>query len=614
MTNPGTNLLKAWWKLDEASGQTRLNAWDDSGVLALFDINTVGRADDLERSTFSGGCADLGGPTAVNSLRSLDSLGYLRPGNNSFSVGLWVKHHNVAQGTTILSKWDASATLDREYILGNHPNGKARWEVHDGTSSYVKYCDGVYMVDNKWYFVVAYYDAITNLIKVGTNDVWSSLAGPIGGIDLTNADFYLGRSQNGSYGDFDGLLDDAFFYNGRLLTPAEWTWLYNYGQGRRYEDLAEEARPTITVQTTEPVIPIVHVFDETLTRIGVIDDYYSLNWAERFNTLGDFELDLPIEYVGSPLMDFGNFLYIETSDKIMIVEEKKPSVEIDKASLVVNGRSAESILERRVLLEPITWPGTAEHLVYKVVKEHIRDPVDAERKIGLFDTANAAIWPPAMLATLRVTEQFDIQDVYSVVEDLCKRRGLGFKIVVEDLDADDSELYFYVYGGVDRSMGQSDNTWVIFADSLDNILKSSFYSSELEKVNTAYVVTDDAVYPTRFTWIGVETTGLNRFEGSLETTVDRDSDGDDVDDLTDGEVLDIIRFRGQEIIELGTPVGVFEGDFETRGVYVYNVHFFMGDIVQCVLHGQDVAARVIELVRSYGVDGEKVYLAFDFLV
>ncbi len=40
----------------------------------------------------------------------------------------------------------------------------------------------------------------------------------------------------------------------------------------------------------------------------------------------------------------------------------------------------------------------------------------------------------------------------------------------------------------------------------------------------------------------------------------------------------------------------------------------MGDIVQCNLQERNVKARVIELVRSYSTEGEKSYVAMDFII
>ena len=84
--------------------------------------------------------------------------------------------------------------------------------------------------------------------------------------------------------------------------------------------------------------------------------------------------------------------------------------------------------------------------------------------------------------------------------------------------------------------------------------------------------------------------------------------------LTNNEVLSIITTRGDEILDTWKSVGLFEGDFDIHGNFKYGIDFFMGDIVQCNLEGRNVKARIIELVRSYSVEGLKTYVAFDFII
>jgi len=609
-TNPGDFALRAWWKMDEDAGENRLNSDPDSGVLTLFDFNGVQAGSVQQRHSIIPNYADFFSGDS-DYLRSIDNLGWLSPGDEHFSLGVWMRPGKVELFNQVLGRW-SDAGGDAEWIL-QIANNKARFAVNDGSSNYIADATNFGNLTNgTWYFITATYNATTNAIRVGVNGVYNSVAGPTA-INETDTMFFVG-----SWGDltnfYAGKMDNLFIYMGRYLTDEEFSWIYNYGHGRRYEDIIEMPPPAIVVDTGVER-PIVYVYNEAFEPVGAIDDYYSLNWAERYNELGDFELELPISYLADPLasshqlITFGNFLYITNSDKIMIIEEIKPETTTDKTSLLVNGRSAESIFERRVLLNPVTWNQGSELLVYALINNHVRNPADADRKIALFDTVET--WPPAMLSPTSIEEQFDIQDIYSVVEAVCKRVDFGFKVI---LDFDNLDLYFYMYEGEDRSIGQIENAWVAFSHDLDNVLDSSFYSSELDKVNVTYVVTGDDVHDQTFVWNGAEPTGINRFEGSLNTTVDRDSDGDGGDDLTDSEILAIIQTRGETVIKEGTPFGIFEGDFVARGTFVYNEDFFMGDIVQCVMHGQDTRARVIELVRSYSTEGEKLYLAFDFLV
>ncbi len=84
--------------------------------------------------------------------------------------------------------------------------------------------------------------------------------------------------------------------------------------------------------------------------------------------------------------------------------------------------------------------------------------------------------------------------------------------------------------------------------------------------------------------------------------------------LTDAEVLAIIEERGEIVIKENTPVAIFDGDVDARTQFILEEDFFLGDIVQVNAHGISDNARVIEVVKSYSVEGEKIYIAFDFEV
>lgn len=352
---------------------------------------------------------------------------------------------------------------------------------------------------------------------------------------------------------------------------------------------------------------IVYVFDKDLEVIGLIEDYYSLTWAERYYVCGDFEMELPISYDSSPLIEFGNFLYIASSDRLMIIEDIKPSTGEDTTNLVVQGESAESLLKRRILLEPIDLNDYAETFIYDIVDDNFSNMTDMDRWIGI-------IYPHSPSRTTEITceDQFDRQSIYDVVVTVCKNTGLGFKFIQHNsLDM----IAFFVYEGVDRSYSQSTNPFVIFSDDFDNVISSSFYLSEKGKINTVLVfIEDDPTY----SMVEVGPAGepshirLDRFETSLETTIDRELE--EGSPLTDAEVLAIIKTRGRAVIKENKTVGVFEGNFDIQGNFKYGVDFFMGDIVQCKIEGRNVKARIIELVQSYSTEGETSYIAMDFIV
>ena len=392
----------------------------------------------------------------------------------------------------------------------------------------------------------------------------------------------------------------------------------------------------------------VYLLNSSLEVLAILDDYYSLNWAERYNEFGDFELVLPIEYITSTNIIFSNFLYISGSDKVMVIEDMKPQYEEEESSLVINGRSAESLLDRRVLLYPLNVDDIAEQIIYDLIDKHVTNPDDTNRTISSFKTTF-----PTVSTSETFSNQIEMQDIYSAVEFVAKSTGLGFKIERETSPS--LKLAFSVYKGEDRSFDQSTNPYVIFSDDFDNVIKSSYYESEVDKLNIVLVATNDEQEDLQkvFVWEGTEPTGISRHEGFFETSIERIIDeppstssprkikhptlgittsdnlaaigitvtpevgayyGPPQPPLSDAEVLAIINTRGKQVIEENKTVGLFEGDFDIQGNFKYGTDFFMGDIVQCNLGGKNVKARIIELVSSYTTEGEKSYVAMDFII
>jgi len=606
MSNPGITGLVAYWKLDEVSG-SRASQVNPTQML-LGDNFTVPSTTAFPRVFSSPRVANFNS-VSTESLSLVDTYEFLSPLDDHLIIGLWICPHDVASGGHLVSKWGPGGM---EYILEIIGN-QIRFKVYDGIKDYTITATAFGNIYNgEWYFIQVYCYPGLETMGVAVNNVWNNTSSGPPNVDNGISAFFLGAS-GGSPVYYDGYMQDVFVYIGEMFTADEWSWLYH--RGRIYEDIsAPSAYPVIDV-VTERILPDILVYDQDFVGLGLIDDYSSLNWAARYNEEGDFELELPITYMDSPLLAFGNFLRIVTSDKIMIIEEKKPTRSPTEGRLLVNGRSAESILRRRMQMQSHTWKTQAEYIAYHHVFYSVIGGGIPKRIIDLFEDGSGDTWPPTMEFSETVSEQFDTENIYDVVETVLKIVDLGFKIIVPNLQS--PKLYFLVYDGVDRSDS------VIFSDNFDNLLDASFLTTQKDKINTTQMVIDgDAVYERFFVWVGgsdegaggTEPEGLNRFEGRLATSIDRDTDGDDVDDLRDKEFLEIIQERGENVIKLNVALDIFDGNVDPRAPFVISEDYFLGDIVKINTLGHNAFARIVEVVRTYSVEGEKIYIAFDFEV
>jgi hypothetical protein len=342
MPNPGVTDLIGWWRMDEMSG-IRYDSHGSNNLTAtnnpLYGAGKRGKAVNLVAASSQ----ELG--IADNSEISMG-------GDVSFSIGLWFKSHDVSINQRLIGKWNESGT--KEYMLSIY-NSRVWFYVRDstGTTSYsvqaVTFGD---LSDDTWYYAHGHYNDGTDTIAVGVNDIYNSTTNaPTTGIHDSNNSLYFGRDGSGIY-YLDGMIDEVYLYKRRLNT-GERTWLYNSGHGRTYSEITEIAPPPIDIITTPTAGRLlIHVLDTSLDVIGILEDYYSLTWAERYAEVGDFELELPIEHTENSIIDFGNFLYVKNSEALMIIEDIKPSIGEEQSRLVVRGQSAESFLKRRVLLDP----------------------------------------------------------------------------------------------------------------------------------------------------------------------------------------------------------------------------------------------------------------------
>lgn len=225
--NPGTTSLVSWWSLDETSGDRA----DSHGGLTLTAVNAPGSGTGKKN-----GAVDCESSSTQYLTRPGDDAS-LSAGGRSFTIGAWV---NVESGGgsnsgRIMSKRQANSNADFDLYLVATTG--VTLEVWDQGGATVKTASASKALTGVWTFVVAWYDAGANSIGLqldGGTPATTSTAGVT--IKDGTGTFMIGQLHQVSRA-FDGLIDEAFVYMGRVLTSDERDWLYNSGTGRTYSEL-----------------------------------------------------------------------------------------------------------------------------------------------------------------------------------------------------------------------------------------------------------------------------------------------------------------------------------------------------------------------------------------
>lgn len=258
----------AFWKLEEGlgmridEGSNKLHLEDDN-INTFYSGFTTG---------IVGNCADFTGGTEMYLTHPDDAL--LSFGDEDFTFSAWFNVDNYSDyGTYPIVSKQSGAAPNFEYELRMDSDNVLDWQVSDGSILELLSWDTT-LSTGTWYHVVVWHDSVNNELGMVVNDgtpqtkAWSN--GCNDGLNQFAVNY-----ANGAKGD--GWTDSLGVWN-RVLTDAEITALYNYGNG------AEPRGPQPTNPGKEHLLAW-YAFDETGTPSSWADS--SSNGFDLTNTGGD---------------------------------------------------------------------------------------------------------------------------------------------------------------------------------------------------------------------------------------------------------------------------------------------------------------------------------------
>lgn len=221
----------------------------------------------------------------------------------------------------------------------------------------------------------------------------------------------------------------------------------------------------------------VYILDKNLNPIGIVDNYTSLIWANRYNEVGDCELYLSAENNSIEHLEKGNYLMRLDDDMLCQIRKIQLTTNIDTGDyLTVVGVDVKAFLDQRVIWGTLSNDGNEEDFLREIVNKSLGYPnlsarqlrkANGERLFYLGDKANF---------TEVVQEQVSYKNVGEKVRDTCAKNQWGYKVVLSD-----NALYFKLYKGDDRS------NYVIFSDDFENLISTTYIEDDTNIGNVALV-------------------------------------------------------------------------------------------------------------------------------
>lgn len=359
----------------------------------------------------------------------------------------------------------------------------------------------------------------------------------------------------------------------------------------------------------------VMVLDNNFNVIGIVDDYQSLIWTERYNEAGDFQLDGDLNSTVFTYCKLGYYAKIESSDTIMVIEsieaEEQPRTS-DK--ITVKGRSLESILDRRIIWGFITIGGNIQDIIKQVLIDNVISPIKDERRIPNFIFSDNP--DPSLESISFNSMQYDCENLYDVICGLCQAGDIGFKIRLSG-----NLLIFNIYNGTDRSKRQTTNPAIIFSEEYDNVIENRYSANKTSYKNVALVNGEPYEQPSgeyddhnKFRVIAGDqsASGLDRFEVSIDSGLNS-KDAQTGQPLTVEEYTNQVIAKGTEELSAMKVSEVADGKL-VEDYFLYGFDYFVGDIVQYDgLFGLSSPVRITEFIRCLDASGYKEYPSYILL-
>jgi hypothetical protein len=344
----------------------------------------------------------------------------------------------------------------------------------------------------------------------------------------------------------------------------------------------------------------------------LVQNYDSLIWTERYNTVGDFELKAGDVSTFMSLLPEGTVLSLRESNIAMIVENHKIERKKNQPQTVtITGRSFESILERRVAILAVAGAAADWLINAKIPSDVAWYIINQICVVGLLDAND--IFPSSIvqfatpadyLSTSGPTKTFSVSkgNLLAKVLELLQIQAKadpstspatpavvqhGIRAVRPAPGA--TAIGVQIYTGTDRSAS------VYFDATRDMLDDGTYLFSKRNSASTAYIIGPSNAVK------------LNKAAAALSGMARRVIL---VDGTTSGETsAAVLQQQGELSLAEAVELAMFDGSLNPDlSPYKYNVDYFLGDTVKLVGdYGLTQSAVVTEYIRSEDNTGTRGY-------
>ena len=127
-----------------------------------------------------------------------------------------------------------------------------------------------------------------------------------------------------------------------------------------------------------------NIHDQSGTWVGIVENPASAIWTRRYQQPGDFELYLPATAEMLAMLSDDCYITRDDAQEVMQIEHVEIRTDADDGNyILVSGRGAEALMERRIIWQQTAISGRVDLALHRLAQENAISPAIAARALPL---------------------------------------------------------------------------------------------------------------------------------------------------------------------------------------------------------------------------------------
>ncbi len=350
------------------------------------------------------------------------------------------------------------------------------------------------------------------------------------------------------------------------------------------------------------------IFNRNLELIGIVDSFSSLIWNRKYNSLGDFQLNILFISEVNSILNVDNIVYKDNGECGFITSKEIKVDDDGTESIEVKGRFILGYLERRIIWEQEDINSNVIDASYMLVDNNCISCKE-QRKIP------ALILGEKISCEIPLVKQVSYDNLLDTVCSIVKAHELGVKV---DFDIINKKIVFKIYKGIDRSINQKVVAPVIFSRDFENVLNQNYIESNNNYRNVTLIGGAGEGTERKTAVIGEEN-GLDRYELFVDARdisdkrhIINEEDESIEEIIPDDEYIELLKSRANEKLTQYYKIKSFDSIININSNLKYKEDYDLGDVVTFFdkKWGLTIDTRITEISEFYDIEGLTINITF----